>query len=181
MLNILVHDTNQPMRSLVFSITLFVLAALVPAQQQLRPGTTAPDFAAEALDGNFYSLSQLQGKVVVLTFWNTRCAICHEEIPKLNRLADHYRGRDVVFLAPTMDGAPKIEPYIKKTPFTFSIVPNSFGVMMKYADIDKSGNINMGFPAYFVIDRHGSIVLRTDGWDKTENLDAQISKLLASD
>ena len=169
------------MRSLISLIFLFVLAAAATAQQQLRPGTPAPDFAAEATDGTFYSLSQLQGKVVVLTFWTTRCEICHSEIPKLNRLADHYRGQDVVFLAPTMDGLPKIEPYLKKNPFAFSIVPNSFGVMLKYADVDKSGNINMGFPAYFVIDRHGAIAMRTDGWDKTENLNAQISKLLASD
>jgi peroxiredoxin len=169
------------MRPLIFVIILLATVTLSAAQQQLRPGAPAPDFAAEAMDGTFYNLSQLQGKVVVLTFWNTRCAICHEEIPKLNRLADHYRGQDVVFLALTMDGAPKIEPYIRKNPFAFSIVPNCFGVMLKYADTDKSGNINMGFPAHFIIDRRGAIALRTDGWDKTENLNAQISKLLASD
>ncbi len=175
------YDDKPAMRSLIFLILLSISATIAAAQQQLRPGTIAPDFAAEATDGNFYSLSQLHGKIVVLTFWTTRCEICHNEIPKLNRLADHYRGRDVVFLAPTMDAPQKIEPYVRKNPFTFSIVPNSFGVMLKYADIDKSGNINMGFPAYFVIDRRGSIVMRTDGWDKTENLKAQNSKLLAAD
>jgi len=169
------------MRSLISLVILLISVTFAAGQQQLRPGAQAPDFAAEGTDGNFYSLSQLQGKVVVLTFWTTRCEICHSEIPKLNRLADHYRGQDVVFLAPTMDGPQKIDPYVKKNPFAFSIVPNSFGVMMKYADIDKSGNINMGFPAYFVIDRHGALAMRTDGWDKVENLNAQISKLLAAD
>ena len=169
------------MRSLIFLVILTISATSALGQQQLRPGVLAPDFAAEATDGSFYSLRQLHGKIVVLTFWTTRCEICHNEIPKLNRLADHYRGRDVVFLAPTMDGPQKIEPYVRKNPFTFSIVPNSFGVMLKYADVDKSGNINMGFPAYFVIDRNGAIAMRTDGWDKTENLNAQISRLLAAD
>lgn len=169
------------MRSLITLIAFFLFATPIFAQQQLRPGAPAPDFAAEAMDGRFYSLGQLQGKVVVLTFWTTRCAICHSEIPKLNRLADHYRGQDVVFLALTMDGPPKVEPYLRKNPFAFSVVPNSFGVMLKYADIDKSGNINMGFPAHFIVDRRGAIALRTDGWDKTENLNAKISKLLASD
>jgi peroxiredoxin len=169
------------MRSLLILIVLLLSVTFSFAQQQLRPGALAPDFAAEAADGTFYNLSQLQGKVVVLTFWTTRCEICHNEIPKLNRLADHYRGQDVVFLAPTTDGMPKVEQYLKKTPFAFSIVPNSFAVMLKYADMDKSGNINMGFPAYFVIDRHGAIAHRTYGWDKTENLNAQISKLLSSD
>src|SRR5687767_6252835 len=158
------------MRFLIILITFFLLVTCAFGQQQLRPGVPAPDFEAEAMDGKFYSLGQLQGKVVVLTFWTTRCAICHSEIPKLNRLADHYRGQDVVFLALTMDGPPKVEPYIRKNPFAFSIVANSFGVMLKYADMDKSGNINMGFPAHFIIDRRGAIALRTDGWDKTENL-----------
>lgn len=169
------------MRTFIFSLLILASVSLSAAQQQLRPGAAAPDFAAQSMDGTPYSLSQLHGKVVVLTFWSTRCAICHEEIPKLNRLADHYRGQDVIFLALTMDSNLKIEPYIKKNPFNFNILPNSFGVFLKYADSDSSGRINMGFPAHFVVNRHGSIAMRTDGWDKTENLNSQILKLLAAD
>jgi len=166
--------------TLLLLITL-IFASLAVGQQQLRPGSPAPDFAAETLDGKFYNLNNLQGKVVVLTFWSTRCEICHSEIPKLNQVADRYRDQNVVFLALTMENQTKIEPYLRKNPFTFSVVPNSFGVVLKYADMDKSGGINMGFPAHFVIDKHGAIVHRTDGWDKAANLDAQISKYLAAD
>jgi peroxiredoxin len=169
------------MRFLLTLLIAILLASTVVAQQQLRPGSKAPDFSAESLDGKYYSLSQLQGKVVVLTFWSTKCPICHSEIPKLNQLADHYKGQDVVFLALTMENEVKIEPYLRKNPFTFSVVPNCFGVVLKYADMDKGGNINMGFPAHYLIDKHGSIVHRTDGWDKTADLDARISQLLASD
>lgn len=169
------------MRPLIFLLLLLASVSLSAAQQQLRPGSAAPNFAAQAMDGTYYDLSQLQGKVVVLTFWSTRCAICHEEIPKLNRLADQYRGRDVVFLAITMDGSPKLEPYLKKNPFNFSILPNSFGVFLKYADSDSSGRINMGFPAHFIVNRQGAIAMRADGWDKTEKLNAQIVNLLAAD
>ncbi|MFL6467141.1 MAG: TlpA family protein disulfide reductase, partial [Pyrinomonadaceae bacterium] len=63
------------MRFLILIIILLVTVGLAAGQQQLRPGAPAPDFAAEAMDGTFYNLSQLQGKVVVLTFWTTRCAI----------------------------------------------------------------------------------------------------------
>lgn len=151
------------------------------SQQALKPGESAPEFSGESLDGKTYDLDQLQGKVVVLTFWSTRCAICHSEIPNLNRVADRYRDRDVVFLAVTMDNEAKVNPYLKRNPFNFTILPNSFGVMLKYADKDRSGNINMGFPAHFLINRKGMIALRTDGWDKAANLDSQISRLLSSD
>lgn len=181
MLNILVRRLNKPMRFTLLLLITLIFASLAVGQQQLRPGSPAPDFAAETLDGKFYNLNNLQGKVVVLTFWSTRCEICHSEIPKLNQVADRYRDQNVVFLALTMENQTKIEPYLRKNPFTFSVVPNSFGVVLKYADMDKSGGINMGFPAHFVIDKHGAIVHRTDGWDKAANLDAQISKYLAAD
>lgn len=158
-----------------------ILTASAFGQQHLQPGVIAPDFGAETLDGKYYNLSQLQGKVVVLTFWSTRCEICHSEIPKLNQVAARYKDQDVVFIALTMENNLKIEPYLRKNPFNFSIIPNSFGVVLKYADMDKNGNINMGFPAHFVINRKGSIAVRTDGWDKASNLDAQISRLLVSD
>jgi peroxiredoxin len=157
------------------------LATFAVGQQQLRPGAQAPDFAAESMDGKAYNLSQLQGKVVVMTFWSTRCEICVVEIPKLNRMAERYKGQDVVFLALTMENNGKIEPFLRKNPFSFSILPNSFGVVLKYADLDKGGTINMGFPAHYIIDKRGAIAHRSEGWDKANSIEAQISKLLASD
>ncbi len=162
-------------------ILTLLLAVTAMTQQQLRPGVPAPDFAAETLDGRFYNLNNLQGKVVVMTFWSTRCEICVVEIPKLNRLAQRYREQDVVFLGLTVENNTRVEPFLKKHPFNFGVVTNSFGVVLKFADMDRSGVINMGFPAHFVIDKHGAIVHRSDGWDKTEKIEAQIAKLLTSD
>ena len=169
------------MRFLSIVLLSLTLAASAFAQQSLTIGAAAPDFSAEGIDGKTYNLSQLQGKVVLVTFWSTRCAICHSEIPKLNQVVERYRGKDVVFLAVTMDNQAKVNPYIQKTPFNFNILPNSFGIFLKYADRDASGSINMGFPAHFLIDRHGAIKLRTDGWDKAANIDTQISRVLASE
>ena len=166
-------------RSIALFVLVFCLAAAAQAQQMLRPGQPAPDFNTQSLDGQAYSLSQLQGKVVVITFWSTRCQICHSEIPKLNQIAARYRGRDVVFLGVTMDNQVKIEPYLQKTPFNFNILPNSFDILLKYADRDASGNINIGFPAYYVIDRTGKLQMRASGWDKSSNLDSEIAQLLS--
>jgi peroxiredoxin len=168
-------------RSSLLLLLVLLVSSAAFSQQALKTGEVAPSFSGQAMDGTLYDLDQLHGKVVVLTFWSTRCEICHSEIPNLNRVADHYRDKDVVFLAVTMDNEAKINPYLKRNPFNFNILPNSFGVMLKYADKDRSGNINMGFPAHFLINRKGMIALRTDGWDKAANLDSQISRLLTSD
>jgi hypothetical protein len=57
---------------------------------------------------------------------------------------------------------------------------NSFGIVLQYADRDRQGNIDIGYPAYFVINQSGSIELKNSGWDKTTELDDRISRLLSS-
>lgn len=162
-----------------FVIMFAGLTAL--AQQSLRPGNSAPDFQAETVDGKQINLSELQGKVVVLTFWSTRCDICISEMPKLNEIAKRQRDKGVVFLALTMENQGKIEPYLRKNTFVLDIVPNSFGVVLKYADMDKNGTINMGFPSYFLINKDGTIALKSFGWDKTARLETEISQLLSAE
>jgi thiol:disulfide interchange protein len=46
-----------------------------------------------------HRLSDYRGKVVVLNIWATWCPPCRREMPELNRIADAWRGRDVVVLA----------------------------------------------------------------------------------
>jgi peroxiredoxin len=168
------------MRLLSTLFLIIVFASLAIAQQSLKEGSQAPEFAATAMDGQTYDLKQLQGKVVLVTFWSTRCQICHSEIPKMNQLAARYKGQSVVFLALTMENEAKVETYLRSTQFSFNILPNSFGQVLQYADRDKSGNIDMGFPAYFLIDQNGSIQMKASGWDKTEVLNAKIAGLLGT-
>ena len=151
----------------------------VAGQQNLQVGQAAPDFAAQSIDGRTVNLKDLQGKVVVLTFWSTRCAICHNEIPKLNQVVERYKGKDVVFLALTMENEAKVNPYLRKNPFNYTILTNGFGVVLKYANMTRDGGINMGFPSYFLIDKQGTIGLKAQGWDKAQNVDSQISRLLS--
>jgi peroxiredoxin len=167
------------MRSLQILFIVLALAVAAFAQQGVYTGSIAPSFALAGLDGQTYDLSQLRGKIVLVTFWSTRCNICHSEMPKMNSLADRYKGQNVVFLGLTMDNDQKVASYLKSNMFEFTIVPNSFGAVLQYADRDKDGNINMGFPAYYLIDQNGVIRLKTNGWDKTQDLDATISRLLA--
>jgi len=39
----------------------------------------------------------------------------------------------------------------------------------------------MGFPSYFLINRNGSIALKSNGWDKTARIESQITELLTSE
>lgn len=161
---------------LLILIALYAGPAL--AQQSLRIGASAPQFTGTQLNGGPIDLASLKGRVVVMTFWSTRCAICHHELPKLNALARKYERSAVTFLALSMENEDKINGYLARNEFRFRIVPNSFGTVLQYADRDRSGNLDMGFPAYFVIDPQGTIRHRGSGYDKTAPMDAAIAKLL---
>jgi peroxiredoxin len=161
-----------------FAVLFLILVFSCVAFAQKK--SAAENFSAVAMDGQTVELNSFKGKVVVISFWTTRCPICHEEIPKLNTLAAQYKNKNVVFLGLTTDNQAKVEAYVKKNPFDFNLVPNSFGILLKYAEKDRAGNILMGYPAHFVINQTGEIELKTSGFDKTEKLDAEISRLLAS-
>lgn len=156
-----------------------VLTTAAFAQQNLQVGQPAPDFAAQTLEGETVNLKDLHGKVVVLTFWSTRCAICHAEFPKLNQIVERYKQQDVVFLAVTMENEAKVNPYLKKNQISSTVLTNGFGVVLKYANMTKDGAINMGFPSYFLINKNGTIGLRSEGWDKTQTLESQLVRILS--
>jgi peroxiredoxin len=162
---------------IVLSFILFLLLGLTAFGQNRA---MAEPFSGTSLDGKEINLEELKGKVVVLTFWSTKCAICHDEIPKLNKISDKYVGKDVVFMGLTMENETRIELYLKKNPIKFTIMPNSLGVVLKYADKDSNGTPNMGYPAYFVINQSGEISLKSSGWDKTNKIDSEVNRLLKS-
>jgi peroxiredoxin len=164
--------------SIIILATAFAIPTL--AQTALKPGNSAPTFTAESLDGSYFDLSSMRGTVVVMTFWSTKCEICRSEIPKLNNFTSRYDESKVVFLALTNENEDRVGAFLKGNPFKFHVLPNSFGVVLQYADRDKQGNIDFAYPSYFLIDQTGNIAYRSYGWDKTGELESRISKLIAS-
>ena len=163
---------------LIFAIVL-TLSFAAPAQTELRVGSPAPQFSGTSIDGNDYDLSQMRGHVVVVTFWSTRCLICKSELPKENQVIRSYQGKDVTFLALTADDESKVKQYLQFSPQEAHVVPNSFGTLLAFADKDKDGNLNFGYPAFYVIDKEGRIAYKGSGWDRTTQLNSALTTLLA--
>lgn len=162
------------------TLTLILAFSLVTFAQQ-NSGAAAQNFVQPNMTGENVELANLKGKVVILTFWSTKCRICVSEMPKLNRLVEKYSGQDVEFLGLTMNNQSMVSRFLKKKSFKFNIIPNSFGVVLKYADRDSRGRLNMGFPAHFVVNQSGQVVLKTSGFKKSDKLDSTITRLLSSE
>ncbi len=123
----------------------------------------APTFIAKGLDGKTYDIAKLKGKAVVLNFWFVGCAPCRQEIPSLNTLVKEFAKKDVVFLALALDDERDLKAFLKKSPFTYTIVPKASEVSQKYSV--------EAFPIHVVIDRNGMVVGRLNGATETRHED----------
>ena len=168
-------------RKLSITTALFLLLAFSAySQSVLKIGSIAPQFSGTSADGTLYDLAELRGKVVVLTFWSTRCEVCRVELPQLDRVVEQYDPKDVLFLALTTEGDEKISGYLRSHPFRFTTITNSFGTLLQYADRDGKGGVNMPYPSFFVVDPHGRVQYRSSGYDKTAALNSAIRELIAA-
>jgi peroxiredoxin len=164
--------------NLIISLLLLTFTVSISAQNRIDVGEEAPKFNAYDIDGNFHDLEQMKGSVVVITFWSTKCEICRREFPHLNRLIESYRDKSVIFLSPTMEQEDKVLSFLRSNRIASRVLADSFGLILKYADNDGKGKLNMGFPSYFVIGPDSRVIFRDSGWNKLDNLRNAIDRTL---
>lgn len=116
----------------------------------LSVGDAAPDFTAVLTDGTEFTLSEQQGKVVLLNFWATWCGPCVREMPAFEKLYGEY-GEDVAILAVNcMESEDIVKAFQDENGYTFPIACDPEGdVSLKYP--------SQGIPYTLVIDEEGII------------------------
>jgi peroxiredoxin len=135
-------------------------------------GKPLPAFEEEDLNGNKFSNESLKGKVIVIDFWFKDAAPCKAQVPDLNRLVKKYKGKNVVFLAPTYDPAFDVKEFLKVSPFSYTV----------FADVENMIiDMKVGkYPTHVVVDQMGIVQFVTIG--QTDNifdqLDYEIKNLL---
>ncbi len=122
------------------------------------------ELAFEDGAGRGRSLSQWQGKVVLLNVWATWCAPCREEMPALDRLQRKLGGRDFEVLALSIDsqGAGPVKRFYEE-----------LGIRSLAVYVDPSMRATatlgaVGVPTTLLIDRQGREIGRRTGpaeWD----------------
>ena len=147
----------------------------VAATTLIHEGDTAPDFSVEMMDGSKVTLSELRGKVVLLSFWATWCPPCRQEMAHLQKgVIDHFAGKDLVVL-PVSRGEKRetVEAFLKKMGYTFPVaLDGDQSAYKKYA--------SNYIPRSFVINKEGKVVYVAVGYDETigEEINAAISAAL---
>ncbi len=115
------------------ALTLLAIVTLgfAIAQQSglIRPkdrlaGQRLPDFRLPniQLDGDTFTLEDLKGKAVLMTFWSTTCGPCRDEIPLLKKLHEEFAGRGLVVLGVTDDAPGTARAFAERNKMTYPLV-----------------------------------------------------------
>lgn len=146
------------MQQLLIVLCLLLLAACQGTTEPTAPMPTptevpwpAHDFTLELLNGGNVTLSDLQGRWVLLNFWATWCVPCRTEMPALQIIASDYR-RDLVVLGINQrEDAQTVRDFTEEVQVTFPIALNPDDVTLVQYNV-------MGLPRTFLINPDGNIV-----------------------
>ena len=125
-------------------------------------GVEAPDFTVTSLDGETLTLSELDGKRVVVDFWATYCPPCIREAPHFNRLRGEASADELVIVGISREPPSVIRPFLEKHKVNYPSVSTS-ALPAPYADVQF-------IPTTFFIDRNGVIQSVTTGYHDYEAL-----------
>jgi thiol-disulfide isomerase/thioredoxin len=101
------------------------LAPEVPLIEPIRPSIIPerrPEITLADRDGKLRSLSEWDGKALVINFWATWCAPCRREIPMLNALAGENRDRGVEVIGIAVDFREDVLQFLQKMPIDYTVL-----------------------------------------------------------
>jgi len=137
-----------------------------------RVGNLAPDFQFQNLEGQTTSLSDLQGKPVLINFWQTQCAACVYEMPYIQQVYDEWSDKGLVVLVVNMGESPsKVGEFLQRYGFSFPVLLDT------KAEIAIRYNI-IYIPVTFLIDKEGIIQATKVGpFLSKEEIEKMLSKV----
>jgi cytochrome c biogenesis protein CcmG/thiol:disulfide interchange protein DsbE len=168
-----------PIRWIALGVGVVLVGFCVVAALKLSKGTQqpslprlvqehahAPAFTLQGLDGKLIDSAQLQGKTVVVNFFNSWCIPCQQEAPALKAFyAEHKRDPDFAMIGIIIDDdAATMKPYVQKESIGWPV------------GIDPQGEASLGFgttgqPETYVIAPNGIAVCGNLGASSQAALD----------
>jgi len=141
---------------------------------RLPPGSPAPEFALESVNGESVRLSDFHGQTVLIHFWATWCGPCKITMPWLVDLQSKYSARGFRVLALALDDdATKVEigEFADQLHVNFPVLIGNEKVAEAYGGIPA-------MPESFLVNREGRIVEKVIGLTSKGELDKSVRTAL---
>jgi cytochrome c biogenesis protein CcmG/thiol:disulfide interchange protein DsbE len=154
---------------------------IVPDQPDLATNRTlpvaveyaAPDLTLMDLSGEYHSLAEYRGQVVLVNLWATWCPPCKAEMPTLQAYyADHAAQGYVTVAISDGDPRPAVLEFVQEYGLSFPVWLDP-----TYIATDKAFKTR-NLPSSFVIDRKGKIRLRWVGEIDRATLEEYVTPLI---
>ncbi len=115
----------------------------------IEKGGPAPDFWFETAQGQTTYLSELQGKIVLINFWQIRCQYCRQEMPYIQQIYEEWPEEELVVLAINVgDSADEVTSFMQSYSLSFPVLLDS-----EWLAKDRYGI--PAYPATIFIDKEG--------------------------
>lgn len=137
--------------------------------------TAVPPFDYTLLDGTRYTSDTLRGRVVLVNFWATTCAVCVAEMPQLVALHRTLapRGLQTLAVAVRHDPPASVSRYAESRQLPFGVaIDNTGTIASAFGEVEAT-------PTTFLIDKRGHIDRRIVGRPDFKDLERRIGSLLA--
>jgi len=107
-------DEVKSRRLLVLTGILLVIGAIIAGcSSTANEGVPASDFTLPNLNGEQMSLSDFQGRPVLLTFWSIDCPHCRIQLPYLMQAYEEYSSFGLMVLGVNVgDSASRVEGFV---------------------------------------------------------------------
>ncbi len=154
------------LRKLQFAFTgaLVALLALLATAQ-------APQVTLKTTDDRTVSLSEWQGKIVVLSFGGTWVPLAAKELPALQKLADRYVARGVpVYWVSVNSATPTGKGYISNADLGAFAEKNGFRAQV-LRDVDRAAYRAFGvdaLPTVVILNKDGQVARKLVGFDPAQ-------------
>jgi peroxiredoxin len=162
------------MKTSLLLAAVLLAAPLAPVQAQ----PAAPAIQGKTLEGKAFSLASLKGKVVLVMFWSTDCAVCRDKMGELRRNYQGWAGQPFELVLVNTDARmADLQAYEK-------IISLSVPVKQRFVQLwsgepgyrDSIGQPGQ-LPSSYLVDKAGKVVQHWQGRIPPEAWD-QIAELL---
>ncbi len=126
-------------------------------------GTRYTDFTGTLLGGGEYTLSDQEGKVILLNFWATWCDPCVGEMPAFPRLMEKYGDELALVAVDQEEDEQTVADFMAEAGYDFPVV------------LDTDGSISalypsMGIPYTVIIAPDGTVASTSLGADSADEM-----------
>lgn len=151
-----------------------LLAPLATGLAGCAGAERAPASTFHLLDGRTLTMTELQGKVLLVNFWATTCASCVKEMPLLVQMHQRFaaRGFETLAVAMSYDPPEWVANFARTRQLPFTVALDRDGELAR-----AWGEVKLT-PTTFIVDRQGRIVKRYVGPPDFEALAGLLDELL---